>query len=67
MDRSATSPSHRLVGEDSRHTSHNNVQGSTYVNRHGRRRIGTSGNTSTDDAHDSIQTNGNAVAGATVG
>lgn len=62
-----TSPAHRLVREHSRHTSHNNIQRSADVNRHGRRRVSARRNASADNAHDSVETDGDTIAGAAVG
>lgn len=67
LRRSTTSPAHRLVREDSRHTSHNNIQRGANVDRHRRRCVGASRNASADNTHDSIQANRNTVAGTTVG
>jgi hypothetical protein len=63
---STTPVAHRLVREGTRHTRHNNVQGSADVNRHSSGGVGARGDASADNAHDSVQPNRNAVAGAAV-
>ena len=67
LRRSTTSPAHRLVREDSRHTSHDNIQRGANVDRHRRRRVGAGRNASADNTHNSIQANRDTVAGTTVG
>jgi hypothetical protein len=46
---------------------HNNIQRSTNVNRNRRRRVRPRSNTCTNDAHDPVQADRDAVAGAAVG
>jgi hypothetical protein len=65
--RSTTPVAHRLVREGTRHTRHNNVQRSADVNRHSGGGVGACGDASADNAHDSVQADGDAVAGAAVG
>jgi hypothetical protein len=64
--RSTTPVAHRLVREGTRHTRHNNVQRSADVHRHSSSGVGARGDSSADNAHDSVQADGNAVAGPTV-
>jgi hypothetical protein len=64
--RSTTPVAHGLVREGTRHTRHNNVQRSADVNRHSGGSVGACGDASADNAHDSVQADGNAVAGPTV-
>jgi hypothetical protein len=63
---SRRSPSHRFERKRRRNTRHDNVQRSTDINRHRRRRIRPSSNARADDSHDPVQTDRDAVARAPV-
>ena len=64
--RSTTPPTHGLIREHSRHTSHDNIKRSADVDWYRRRCVGAGGNASANNAHDSVQADGDAVAGAAV-
>ena len=61
---SRRSPSHRFERKRRRNTRHNNIQRSTDINRHRRRRIRPSSNARADDSHDPVQADRYAVARA---
>jgi hypothetical protein len=64
---STTPVAHRLVREGTRHTRHNDIQRSADVNRHSGGSVSACSDASTDNAHDSVQADGDAVAGTAVG
>ena len=63
---STTSPTHRLIREDSRYTRHDDIQRRADINRHRCRSVCASRNASADNTHDPVQTDGDAVACAAV-
>jgi hypothetical protein len=65
--RSTTPVAHRLVREGTRDTRHNDIQRSADVNRHSSSGVSARGDSSADNAHHSVQADGDAVAGAAVG
>lgn len=64
--RLATPPPHRLIRKHARHDRHNDIQRGTNIDRHRSSRVRSGGDSSAHDAHDSVQADGDAVAGAAV-
>ena len=58
---------HRFEWEASRRNRHHDVQTSAQIDRHRRGGVGEGSDDGADDAHHAVETNGDAVTGATMG
>lgn len=62
-----TPPSHGLKRKHRRHDCHDDIQRRTDENRHRRPGVGDGGDDRGQDAHDAVEADGDAIAGAAVG